>query len=630
MQTIDFAGADPHELWAEWRITLPVRGVQARVRAEDRAADVAGWLAFSEPYLVTKRSLAGFVQATQVLTAACLALSLIWGPGILLGCRRPAGAGQAMVLIGAGPLLLALGGLLVGLVSSASAVMVGRAVTILLWLGIGAGLWRERARLFAPSAAWYLCIAVTLAAVGKASFSRGPENELYRGTLSRTLEVGDRSDARISYHVVQTIAHRLDLPGEEATAYFAPWNFFSRGPWAGLAATPICLATAGMPTREMPDAAWQLFDPHGFAAYRIVLMALAGTVVMALFLALQSFVGPAWALLGAGTLALCPFGFHEIYFTWPKWEATAWLAVSFLAAHERRAMLTGAAIAAGYFYHPLALLWVPWIGRWLLGRQPHAFPSVAKAALGFAGVLAVLVGPWMLLGRGQDGFLHYLLETAHLPSTFGWWFVARFRSFVNTFMPLHLGLVDTLNWGTNSVYGEARTVERFAFGWWNTLPMGMGLGLWLVSMRALLPSGLDLRRWVGVFVIGPAVLLTVYWGVNSSGILRECGHPLLVASVAGACMFAQRDRRGKIATLYRHPLFPWLLLPATRLMTWLTTLSNDHSIAVVGSEGWDVFWLGLNLAGLATAAWIVSRYGSAEALARDHADVPAGYFTEEG
>ena len=50
-----------------------------------------------------------------------------------------------------------------------------------------------------------LAAAALAAALGRTLWSLGPPGELYGGTISRTLEVGDRSDSRISYHVVSLI-----------------------------------------------------------------------------------------------------------------------------------------------------------------------------------------------------------------------------------------------------------------------------------------------------------------------------------------------------------------------------------------------------------------------------------------
>ena len=54
--------------------------------------------------------------------------------------------------------------------------------------------------------------------VAKANISVGPPGELDSGTVSRSLEVGAHSDSRISYHVVQLVAHHFAKaqPGQGA------------------------------------------------------------------------------------------------------------------------------------------------------------------------------------------------------------------------------------------------------------------------------------------------------------------------------------------------------------------------------------------------------------------------------
>src|SRR5207245_2804547 len=104
-------------------------------------------------------------------------------------------------------------------------------------------------------------------------------------------------------------------------------------------------------------------------AYRIAMIALAGFALYAVFAVLAHFLEEQWAFFGAATFALCPFVVHEIFFTWPKLVATAWLLCAFLFAHERKPFLCGLALATGYFYHPMILLWVPWLAIWMTIRD---------------------------------------------------------------------------------------------------------------------------------------------------------------------------------------------------------------------------------------------------------------------
>lgn len=111
----------------------------------------------------------------------------------------------------------------------------------------------------------------------------GPPGELYGGAMSRTLEVGQRSDSRISFHVVQLVAHGSSPYSDVGRSYFHPWSFSDRGPLAGLVAAPLVLISGASVPQTMPDQPWSPFDREGFAAYRLAMSALAVTCLTALF-----------------------------------------------------------------------------------------------------------------------------------------------------------------------------------------------------------------------------------------------------------------------------------------------------------------------------------------------------------
>jgi hypothetical protein len=120
-------------------------------------------------------------------------------------------------------------------------------------------------------------------------------------------------------------------------------------------------------------------------------------------------------------------------------------------AHARRPLAAGLALAVGFLFHPLALLWSPWIALWAAGRVERR-PATMIAALARFGVGAgMLVAPWIALGAlmphlpttplaGQAGFLRYWLLADWRIANWNSWRITRWMNFANTFVPLHLYL----------------------------------------------------------------------------------------------------------------------------------------------------------------------------------------------
>lgn len=621
---------DPREEWNVWEITRPAGAVAVRLVAEDRATDNAGWLAFSHPF----RAWPGVVTAAflhvQFFATLALALTLVWGPGLLWCPRGAAPEIRTVLLVGAGPLILAALGVLVwGAGGVVSPRLLGRAVVGALWLALGAGAWR---RGFQPDASPALrrvlgvSALIVVAVAAKSAYSVGPEGELYRGTVSRNLTVGDRIDARFPFYIVQAAAQHLGPAAPATEKYFYPWTFFSRGPLAGLATVPVVFATGGRPPVALPEQRWSPFDREGFAAYRATMIVLASGIVVAVFALLVPFAGERGAVIGAGLLALAPFGVHEVMFTWPKWTATAWLAMSFSLGHARRPFAAGLALAIGFLFHPLVLLWAPWLALWAGGRSERTAGAIFSNVLRLGAGAALLVLPWMAAGAlaphlpdtpfaGQGDFMRYWRIADRMDATWGTWWHTRWMNFANTFVPLHVYLSDFSfhHFRADSPYEPSGRLVKFAYVWWNSLPFGLGLGLWALALAALAGALKILRAAAWLFVIGPALLLTAYWGMDPLGLMRECGHPLFVAVIAVTCVVAAR-RGGWLQRVLLHPAVPWLQLPETWLMLWLTTLANRHPWSVEFAQ-LDPLCLALNALALALAAWVLSRARAADASA---------------
>lgn len=636
MSRLDCAIANPRERWGIWKIDLPRGAVAFRLLAEDHNAGHAGWIAFSHPFTSWKSEVTTAYQFAQVGTTTALALLLIWGPGLWWATRRhedgrtgsidadadhPSWAWHAVTLMGAGPLVLAVVGL-VGWTASGqlSPQTAGKLAVVLIWSALGLAfarrgfelaLRRDLRRVLA------IVALVTVAVVAKSSYSGGPKGELFGGTVSRNFEMADRIDSRYSFYVVQAAAHHWSPIAVDAEKLFAPWTFFSRGPLAGLTVAPVVFATNGRPPKAAPEDRWSPFDATGFAAYRIAMIALAGSIVVAVFVLLVPLAGSTWAWIGAGLLALSPFGLHEMMFTWPKWVATSWLTLSFVFAHARRPGAAGLMLGIGFLFHPLVLLWSPWVGAWAAARGGRGVTPFAKTLLQFGAAAAVIVLPWMALGAvaphlsttplpGQIGFLQYWARADWHIATWDSWWRTRWMNFANTFVPLHVYLSPTSyhHPKLSSAYEVSGPLVRFSQVWWNSLPFAMGLGLWALSLAAI---GRGLRTFVfatGLFVILPALFITAYWGMDPLGLMRECGHPLFVTLIALTCVVAARG--GWLANVLLHPAAPWLQLPETLLMLWLTTFVNPGALAV-DNDGANAAYFTIHVTALAAAAWILVR-----------------------
>ena len=616
---IDCHITDPREEWEVWEIPRPPGAVAVRIMAEDRSSAFACWVAISHPFRAWPGAVKSGILALQLFATTALALTLFWGPGLFWVRREATPEMRLVVLLAGGSLTLALAGVAIWCLSGwIPPHWVGLTIVAAMWISVGLAA-RRGDYAIAVNGAMPRMLSVSalvaVAVIAKSAYSVGPQGELFRGTVSRNMEMSDRIDSRFSFYVVQAAAHHQGPASPTTEKFFAPWTFFSRGPLAGLITTPIVMATNGRPLTTLPENRWSPFDVTGFAAYRVTMIVLASSVVVALFLTLVPLIGDGWAFVAGGLLALTPFGVHEMMFTWPKWAATAWLLASFGLAQARRPLAAGLTLAVGFLFHPLALLWSPWIGLWAAGRTDRRPVKIVAALLRFGVGVGVLAAPWIALGAlmphlpttplaGQAGFLRYWLRADWKIATWDTWWSTRWMNFANTFLPLHLYL-DSVSFNhpkLNSAYEKSGTLIRLSQLWWNSLPFGMGVGLWIVSMVALLRALRSLLAPVLLFVIGPALFVTAYWGMDPLGLMRECGHPLFVAIIAITCAFAAQHS-GKIRAVLIHRCVPWLQLPETWLMLWLTTLLNPAPWAVESAH-LDGFYLVASTLALAAAAYV--------------------------
>jgi len=619
---VDCPITDPRETWALWEIKRPAEARELRLIAEDRTATHTGWIAFSHPFRSWPPELESGWSLAQLAATFALALVLLWGPGLVACPRHAATPIRCVWFLGAGTLVLGAAGIAVWVLGPwIRPAVTGTVLATGTWLVLGL-IARRRGFDPGPEPAFTRALAVAALVAGavtaRAAYSAGPAGELFRGTVSRNFALSDRIDSRFGFYAVQAAAHIRGPAAPETERFYYPWTFFSRGPLAGLVAIPLVLGTGGRPPDLHAEQVWTPFDPQGFAAFRVTMHVLSAGVFVVFFLLLVPLTGAGWALVGCGLAALAPFGVHEVLFTWPKWAATAWLAAAFALLQAGRPGLAGAATGAGFLFHPLVLLWTPWLAIAALALAPRRPAAMAMALARLTLATAVIVLPWMLLGAvmphlpdtpfaGQGGFMRYwFLADSQLT---GWdgWLRTRWMNFANTYIPLHLftdgGSFD--HFRLSSAYEPSGPAEKTLFLWWNSLPFALGLGLWAAAAVA---AARLIRRNVAtaaVLLLGPSAMLVAYWGGDPLGLMRECGHPLFLSAI-GATVWIAAGPGCRFGRLLAHPAVPWLQLPETLVMLWLATWANPAPHPRMHHQ-LDWLALALHLACLAAAAAILAR-----------------------
>lgn len=471
------------------------------------------------------------LDLVRLTCTVALTLSLLFGPGIvwraLAGERNPT---LGFIFLPGLILLAIVGGLAWALASQADPRAVCFAFCGPTLLGIAFVLLATPAiDLFDRDEQRVLVVAGAALglAIGRALWSLGPEGELYAGTISRTLEVGDRPDSRISFIIPALVAHGSDPYGPFGVGQFAPYNFSSRGPIPGLGASPIVLLSGGRPPEGFAEQPWTPFDAQGFMAYRLAMMCFAATAFLALWDLIRRLAGRPAAYLGALLAATTPFLVHEIWFTWPKLLAAGCILLAAICVIERRWGAGGLLAGFGYLMHPTALLSVPTLGLitlWPLRGAIWKRPRIRAAIYFVAGLLVFLV-IWRLVNGShynQNGFLDYFREAGwSFHPTVAEWIEFRAKSVGNTLVPLLLPLANADNPSINVVGGTSPGIVHFFFQYWTTLTFGCAIVFFPLLLLGLWRA---LRRWpwpVLATVVLPFVFFVAYWGASDSGMLRE-------------------------------------------------------------------------------------------------------------
>jgi hypothetical protein len=451
-----------------------------------------------------------------------------------------------------------------------------------------------------------LIVAAVLGiAVGRSVWSLGPLGELYAGTNFRTLEVGDRSDSRVPFGVVQLVAHGHSPFGSLARGYFQGYSFSYRGPLSGIASTPVVLLSGGRPPIGAASP-WSPVDSQGFMSYRLAMMTFASTAFLSLWTLTRSLGGERAARLALLLAATTPFLVHETWFTWPKLLAASLVLLAAVTLIHGRFLEAGLLVGVGYLVHPLALLSVPALG--LLALWPLAGASVRRprveATLLMLGAVAVCLIGWRLANGShytQSGFLDYLTQagtanTLHAtliralgghppPVTPSDWLSDRLVSVGNTLVPLRLFLFSAQDQGVNSASqacfpfcsGGSPGIVHFFFQYWTGVPFGMAIVFFPLLLQSVWRAA---RRWmwaVTATVIVPFVVFAVYWGGASTGLLREGLHVWVFTLLVVVALEQQRER---FAWLRKAPLRALLALRSAEvlLVAMLPTLVTRHRL----------------------------------------------------
>ena len=490
----------------------------------------------------------------RVLSTTCLAITLLLGPGLLW---RATGRSLRLAFMPLpGMALLVLTAALAWWLADAVDPRLACFIVLAPILGaMPVALLRRGPEDFLDGEEKRVLLIVSLAlglAIGRSLWSLGPEGELFEGTISHTIVPEGRPDSRIPFLLPELVNTGGMAYGGPATELFAPYNFSSRGPLAGLASTPIVLMSGGSPELVAPEQAWQPFDPQGFMAFRLAMVTFSCTVLLSLWQLVRQLGGARAArlavLLGVGT----PFLFADLWFTWPKLLAASFVLLGAILLFERRPLRGGLAVGVGYLMHPSALIGLSallplalWPLRGANWRRPRLLPA-ALLALG-AGAFVLF---WRLVNGDnyiQEGFLEYVVAANpdyHPPLSD--WLYFRVNSLADTFVPLYLPVFQGDDISINTDGGGSPAVVHFFFQPWTSFPFAFAIVFLPMLLSSLWKA---LRRWpwgVTATILVPAAVFAVYWGASRSGMLREGMQSWVLAVLAVVAL--QQAAAG----------FPWL------------------------------------------------------------------------
>ncbi len=622
---------DPGEVWQIAKISLQhiKDPVKFRMIAVDGTTGSQGWLAFTEPFVIrgmkTKQL---FKQIGLVLLACAASLVLFLAPGLIVRQKR-AGRCERMSLIwvpAPGLIILALLGLAVWFRPfQVSPALLSRVGLWILSLYILYRFIRAPLSTFtnATERRVLLVVVVLVAiAVAKAEYSPGPAGELFGGYVSRTLEVGERSDPEFPFATIQIVSRRIDPYSPLAKTLNGGWAFSSRGPIPGLAAAPIVLASPAEPPAGLPVEGWVVFDPDGYSAYRIAMIAMLACGLLAVYGLAKLFLTEQWAFFAFLLAVTSPFVVHEIYFTWPKLLAASFVLLAAYLIFQARYLLSGLVLGFGYLCHPSALIWVLPIAALVFlvppasdERQSFDTATLSRWALRcayFGGGVAVWLLFWRILNDGhyeQGAFLQFFTMSDAVPPTAAGWLWHRYHSFVITLVPFDLFLFHRTEPGLHSIRGDSRPVIPFFFQYWNTLPFGAGLAFFFCLMRLMYVAWRRARRWVLLVFVIPFLFFDAYlgWPVTR-GLMREGLHAWFLGLMIFAAVIWRRYLT-QAQTFWR--ICDWALLSRgieILAMLLVPTIWSQHSLVQRQFVASDILALAVMVSGTAWLAIFTFRF----------------------
>jgi hypothetical protein len=220
--------------------------------------------------------------------------------------------------------------------------------------------------------------------------------------------------------------------------------------------------------------------------------------------------------------------------------------------------------------------------------------------------LLLIYGAWNIANSGHtvDYFSSYLFSADGRGQVgFGTWLDSRFHSLANTLVPFRLYLADGNSVWVNAFGTRSPAVVRFSASYTATLPFAVGLVYFPVFLYGLARFA---RRAAGLFVaavVAPLLGFLVYWGANTSGLIREgLQFPFVIAILAAfvghsvMCPNRQWDRIVRIAATARAVEVLFMVMVPT--------------IATMGLVGGrlfvvtDVLAIALMIGGVLGLAWL--------------------------
>jgi hypothetical protein len=470
------------------------------------------------------------LDIARLTFTTCLAVTMVMGPGIAVRALTGRAIRLAFlplfgigVLTFAGCLAWCLHGVLA--TSTASIAVIAPALGLMFGILLVSG---SEEFLTPEERRTLLLVGIPVGlAIARSFLYYGPIGELNAGEISRNLVTEPRPDSHTSFVVAAMVAHGTHPYGAEGIGLFNPYLFSSRGPIAGIASAPIMLVTGARPILGVPSQVWEPFDPEGFMAYRVAMIVMSGTALIALWQLVRQLAGRRAARLAVLLGMSTPFVYSELIFTWPKLLTAMMILLAAIWLFERKPVRAGVAIGVGYLFHPSALfgyLALGLLALWPLRDAKLRRPQVKTLVLMLAGT-AVFVVAWLIANHGhngQEGFLDYFEEAgSNYHPSIGGWISFRATSLADTVVPLYLPIFQGHNPSINEFYGISPGVAHFFFQYWTSITFGFAIfffpvmlvGLWRFAKR---------RPWpFFAVVLFPFLFFWIYWGNGSSGFPRE-------------------------------------------------------------------------------------------------------------